>query len=136
MIKSKDEQLVDILFCGIKEEPCEKTIDLTSIKSIQVNYAFGNDGFSRRGIIELKADAQTCDDVCELFGGPPTKWEKFKAYIRLNIIFPIKKNFKLFYFTCSNDRDLVEYHLSLYIFRKQIIDKTWQHRKINSQQSN
>ena len=109
-----DDEIVDALFCGIKEEPCETTLTMLDID---------------------KKTSLVCDDVCELFGGPPTRMEKIKAYIRLNIIFPIKKNFKLFYFSYNDGGDWVGYHLSLYILRKKIIDKTWQHRKINSQQS-
>jgi len=73
-IMTEDDQIIDILFCGIKEEPCELTTEWTSA----------------RGVKE-------CDDVCELFGGPPTKWEKFKASFKF-ILFDVKVIFKQFFY--------------------------------------
>ena len=94
MIKSEDEQLVDILFCGIKDEPCEKTVDFTSIESAQVFDTIMDSStawWSRGNVVKLRTkDTQTCDEVCELFGGPPTRWEKIKAFIRLNILARLK----------------------------------------------
>ncbi len=80
----EDEKILDVLLCGAT---CESTVDLTSIKSATItNVNFHSEVVLRTGIPH-------CDDVCELFGGPPTRLELARAWWIANVVAPTRRFF-------------------------------------------
>jgi hypothetical protein len=114
-----EDEVVDVLFCGVEDKPCDITVDLTDRKDL----GLVKNGPFMQNVVYTKEYPIVCDDVCELFGGPLTRREKIRTFFIRNLaIFKIflHKIINIHYRGTVRRDGYKEYHkhLQLYIFGK------------------